>query len=78
MDINLQDWAKQRWNQSGWNQPGWNQQNWDQPGWDQRVRQLDAVERPPGWAPIVLRFSLGMVGSLLTALSLWGLMPPPL
>ena len=52
--------------------------NLDPQDWNHQVRQLGLVESPPEWAPVLLRVSLGMVGSLLTALSLWSLMPPPL
>jgi hypothetical protein len=36
------------------------------------------VEQPAGWAPLVLRASLGLVGTMLAALSLWSIAPPPL
>ncbi len=39
---------------------------------------LEPVQRPSGWAPIALRVSLGFVGTMFTALSLWSLAPPPL
>jgi len=43
-----------------------------------RPVQLERVEQPSAWAPIALRASLGLVGTIFTMLSLWSIAPPPL
>lgn len=39
---------------------------------------LARVDHPATWAAMALRASLGLVGTILTALSLWSITPPPL
>ena len=43
-----------------------------------RPVQLERVEQPSAWAPIALRASLGLFGTIFTMLSLWSIAPPPL
>ncbi len=51
----------------------------EQPGLHRLTRaQYDWVDPPAKWASVALRASLGLVGTILTAISLWGLSPPPL
>jgi hypothetical protein len=50
-----------------------------QPGLHRLARsQFDWVDPPARWASAALRASLGLAGTILTAVSLWSVAPPPL